>query len=274
MAGRDKKKRRIMEVYDPEGKYSIKAQLPFLGRRVIDFVLDELVKAKNVDKVYIVGQTKETLPVDHPVEYINVETCSTIYEKFQAILEHLEKEGKILEKLIFCSSDVPAIRAENIDEFIQAVDSHINCDLVISLVPISLGIEEFGSEHKRVVGSFTDAEVFPGEMYAISKRAIEICRDEIEIFSDRRKKRTFWASGIIVIRRAIIKPRIWGKVIKLLFRRASINDAKIIIENVFNITGDYCLINDLGFGFDLDLSEDFEKLEKYVKKIKPEAIKD
>lgn len=42
MCGEDPRRRKMMAVLDPEGKYKSKALLPFLGRRLIDWQLEEL----------------------------------------------------------------------------------------------------------------------------------------------------------------------------------------------------------------------------------------
>ena len=66
MAGRDIERREIMDKLDPEEKYTIKAELPFLGKRVVDYVLDELVQCKNVDVVSGAGPTSAKCEEEPP----------------------------------------------------------------------------------------------------------------------------------------------------------------------------------------------------------------
>ena len=264
LAGRDKERREIMKNMDPEEKYQIKALLPFLGKRVIDYVVEALYQSKMVEDVYIVGQNEKTLPFDNfPVKYIEIDYISDIKTKYNAILNYLERENKKLNYIIFCSSDCPAIRPELVDQFIKEVDSCENCDFIMSIVPNERVVELYGKSN-RVVGKFTDAEVFPGEMYALSPRAIKVGTKEIEILSNRRRNRTFWGTASYIVKKAIKKPSTWFRILKLVFKIASLNDAKIIFEKVFEIKGKAVIIDDIGFGYDLDLEEDYEKLEKLV----------
>ena len=55
MCGRDPRRRRLMEAVDPENKYKSKALLPFLGRRLVEWQLEELRQSPYVGDVLFIG---------------------------------------------------------------------------------------------------------------------------------------------------------------------------------------------------------------------------
>ncbi|MHA1305000.1 MAG: hypothetical protein ACTSQE_12705 [Candidatus Heimdallarchaeaceae archaeon] len=269
MVGSDPNRRKLLQERDPEGKYTAKAQLPFLGRRVADFVMEELVKSKYISTIYILGQTKETLPFnyDFPIEYVNIDPSAEFPDKLMAGLNYLEENGNHADQIIVCTSDAPGIRVEHIDEFLEFLQSREGYDFVPSLVPQKLELEEFG-ESNRVVGKFTDVEIFPGELYALSKRGIREGVEIIRKINNARRKRSFWTVAFLLAR----KPKTWPKLVKIALKKGELKDAVIFFERALNCKVDYKIINDIGFGMDMDLPGDYEKLEQYVKKIKPEAV--
>ena len=89
MAGRDKERREIMQVLDPEMKYKSKCQLDLLGKPIIQWVIDELEKSKYVEQIYILGLSEEDLQLEGNLEYIPVETTAEVYDKYRVGFDYL-----------------------------------------------------------------------------------------------------------------------------------------------------------------------------------------
>ncbi len=264
MSGRDKNiKREIMHVLDPEDKHKGKCLLPFLGKPVAQWVVDELIQSKHVEGIYSLGISKEDLDFGEAVEYIPVDFFADLSEKYVAGYEYLKARGKSFDEYAICMADTPAITVEKIDEFLEAVMEMEGYDFILSLVPYELCQREF-PEAGRVTGDFTDCQIFPGEMFTLSKRAILEGKQIIADISRIRRKRSFWAVAWYVFRR----PATWTKLLKIVLRRAKLKDAVIVLERAFKMKMGTVLIEDLGFGLDMDVSQNYQQLENYMKKTK------
>ncbi|MCE7740227.1 MAG: hypothetical protein KAU62_15565 [Candidatus Heimdallarchaeota archaeon] len=263
MAGRDKERREIMKVFDPEMKYKSKCQLDLLGKPIIQWVIDELEKSKYVEQIYILGLSEEDLQLKGNLEYIPVETTAEVYDKYRVGFDYLKEKGRYHDMVIMCGSDIPAVKIESIDEFLQVVSEKDHYDFLWGVVPIEIAEAEF-PEPDRTVGHFKDHSLFPGDIFALSYRAIETGEDTIRQFSDSRKKRSFWTVVWFIAK----KPRTWLKIIKVFLKRATVKDGIRIFEIAFDCKADIVIIDDLGFGYDMDLIQDYERLERFVAKVK------
>ena len=54
-AGRDVQRRQLLVELDPEEKYKAKSLLPFLGKPLVQWVIDILEESEFVDKIYLLG---------------------------------------------------------------------------------------------------------------------------------------------------------------------------------------------------------------------------
>lgn len=268
MSGRDRNIRReIMQVLDPDEKYKGKCLLPFLGKPVAQWVVEELVKSKYVEKIYSLGISKEDLDLGENVEYVPVDFFADLNEKYLAGYEYLKTNGKSYDEYVICMADTPAITVEKIDEFLETISEMPGYDFILSIVPYELCEREFPNAG-RVTGDFTDCRIFPGEMFTFSKKAILEGQQIIADIGRIRRKRSFWAVAWYVFRR----PATWTKLLKIVLRRAKLKDAVIVLERAFKMKMGTVLIEDLGFGLDMDVSQNYEQLENYMKKTKLVSI--
>ncbi|TET78921.1 MAG: hypothetical protein E3J43_04075, partial [Candidatus Heimdallarchaeota archaeon] len=143
MAGRDKERREIMQVLDPEMKYKSKCQLDLLGKPIIQWVIDELEKSKYVDQIYILGLSEEDLQLKGNLEYIPVETTAEVYDKYRVGFDYLIEKERYHDMVIMCGSDIPAVKIESIDEFLQVVSEKDHYDFLWGVVPIEIAEAEF-----------------------------------------------------------------------------------------------------------------------------------
>ena len=264
MSGRDKDIRReIMQVLDPEKKYKAKCLLPLLGKPVIQWVVDELVKSEKIERIYTLGVSREDIDFGDDVEYIPVDFFADFSDKLLAGLEYLKKQGNDFNQIVICSADTPAITVERIDEFLDKISTMEDYDFIQSAVPVELSKKEF-PDAGRVVGNFRDHQVFPGELFVISEKGIIEGQRVIEDINVLRRKRSFWVIAWYVFR----KPATWTKLLKIVLKLAKLKDIVIVMERAFKMKMGVVIIEDLGFGLDMDVPQNYEQLEIYLKKSK------
>ncbi|MHA1200240.1 MAG: hypothetical protein ACTSQF_13015 [Candidatus Heimdallarchaeaceae archaeon] len=273
LCGRDEKKRELIKTLDPDEKYGVKCLIPMLGKRVIDWQLEELRKSPYVDEIYLLGITEDMAKFDYPVHYVPVPTVSNLAEKLLAGLQYLRKQGKNDTIFSVSSSDTPGMTVAAVNLFYEQADKYRDYDYVQSVVTDEVTSETFPS-HKRVVVKFVDHHVYPGEMYLMSEHGIsegkkliaEITGGRTKIKKRNREKKN---SPLIPLLRIILTtPRIWLFIIKFLFGRLTLAEAEkafSIISKGMKITT--VIIDDAGFGMDMDLSEDYEVLKKHMSEI-------
>jgi hypothetical protein len=122
-----------------------------------------------------------------------------------------------------------------------------------------------------VVAHFRDCQVFPGELYALSAYAIQKGGEIINEFArlrrevDRTTRKISLGPVLNYIGR---RPRTWPLLIKFALGLAELEDGERIFELAFNARGKGVVIPDPGFGMDMDLPEDYPRLESYVKGLK------
>lgn len=270
MCGGDARRRRLLQVLDPEERYKSKALLPFLGKRVIDWQLDELRRSPYVEGLYLIGLTEEDAPFDYPVEYVPTETTADFPDKLLDGMAYLRSLGKSPPMVVISTSDTPAIRLDSINEFFGQLTQHRDYDLVLSLVPERIITEQF-PQSGRVVARFRDHQVFPGELYALSARAIRVGQRVIHDIHRRRRDIDRQRRNIglgPMIRYLARKPRTWPTLLKFALKQATLEDAEHAFSIAFHCRTKGVVISDPGFGMDIDLPEDYERLKILVKQTK------
>ncbi len=266
MCGRDAKRRKLLEVVDPEGKYKSKALLPFQGKRLIDWQLDELRKSRYVEALYLIGLSEADAAFDYPVHYVPTEITADFSEKLADGLAYLRVLGKDPAQVIVSSSDAPGMRLQSIDAFFAQLADLSDHDFVLSVVPEEM-VEELFRSSGRIVARLRDHQVFPGELYALSPWAIQIGQKVIRDINSLRRKVNRERRNISmapVIRYIARKPRMWGFILKYLLGQATLRDAERAFSAAFDCKAKAVIIRDPGFGMDMDLPEDYERLKVLV----------
>lgn len=272
MCGEDPKRRKLMEAIDPDNQYKSKALLPFLGKRLIDWQMAELRKSPYIGELYIIGLDEVDLPFDYPTHYVPVETNSDFGEKLIRGLDYLEASGENPGLIVISSCDAPAIQVEEINAFFDQINTEAGGEVYISLVPEGVAEAVF-PKSGRVVARFKDWQVFPGELYALSPRAI---RRQKQVISDlgmlRRKinrQKTKISLGPM-LGYVAKRPRTWWTLLKFLRGQAMLAEGEKMLTNAFGCKTRGIVIEDAGFGMDMDIPGDYERLEDYVRKMKLE----
>lgn len=271
MCGRDKKKRELIEVLDPDNKYKVKPLLPFLGKRVIDWQLEEINKSPYVEDIYILGLSEEMAKFDYPVHYVPIDTLANFADKLIAGIKYFDSLGKKADTFVISSSDTPGIKVESINEFFEKFNQiEGKTDFVLGVVPEDITEEEF-PDAKRVVAKFRDHTVYPGELFTLSRYGIETGKKIIDEIGARRQKINRRKEGgelTVIMKMIFKKPRVWPLILKYLLGLLKLKGGEKLISILFNGVTKTIIIRDAGFGMDMDLPEDYERLRQYVMKTK------
>ena len=270
MCGRDLKRRKLMEAVDPEGKYKTKALLPFLGKRLVDWQLEELSQSPYIEGLYLLGLSEEDAKFDFPVQYVPCETISEFGDKLLRGLAYLEAQGKTPDTIIISSCDAPGIRVDEINQFFDAIEANPGKEVYISLVPEDVGESAF-PKSGRVVARFKDHKVFPGELMALSPKAIRMQNTVIDELGLQRRKINRSKNKISLgpmLTYLAKRPGVWPLLIKFGLGKATLADGERGLSKTFGTEIKGIIISDAGFGMDMDLPEDYARLEDYVRRIK------
>lgn len=270
MCGRDEKRRKLLKTIDPEGHYKSKALLPFVGKRLIDWQLEALRQSPYVGEIFLVGLSEADVKFDYPVEYIPVKTESDIADKFIAGVDYLEAQGKNPDLIVISTSDAPGIQPEDINLFFEKVVELNDAEVILSLVPEDV-LESAFPGSSRVVIRLKDHHLIPGELYALSPRAIRIGKPVISQLSQRRREINRQKKNISVgpvIRMLAQNPALWPVIIKYLLGTATLANAERAFSKAYDCKSRAVIIADAGFGMDMDLPEDYERLAEFVEQKK------
>ncbi|MDY6872489.1 MAG: NTP transferase domain-containing protein [Chloroflexota bacterium] len=270
MCGRDLKRRKLMDVVDPENQYKSKALLPFLGKRLIDWQLDELRQSPYVKDIYLLGLTEEDITLDFPVHYVPVDSTADVSVKFGAGVDYLSTFGPLPELVVISSCDAPGIRIDEIDHFFEAIADADGAEFVLSLVPEEI-VEAVFPGAGRVTAHFRDGDVFPGELYALSPRLIRLQQEAIREMNQRRRKinRTKRKVGMgPIVRYLVRRPQTWSLLLRYGLGLATLADAERAVGAALGGKARGVIIPDVGFGMDMDLPEDYERLQDFVRRTK------
>jgi hypothetical protein len=241
---------------------------------LIDWQLEELAKSKFVEGLYLLGLNEGDATFDFPVHYVPVETTSNFNDKLIAGLDYLESHGKAPKLIVISSCDAPGIRVEEIDAFFKLLMATEGYEFYLSLVPEDVIETEFPGSG-RVVARFADGNVIPGELYALSPRAIRIQYDVIKELGTRRRQINRHAQKITmgpILRFVGQRPQTWFLLLKYLLGIASLSAAERAVSRAFDCGTKGLLVSNAGFGMDMDLPEDYERLQAYVQKIKADRL--
>jgi hypothetical protein len=267
MCGRDAVRRKLMEMKDPEGKYKSKALLPFLGKRLIEWQLEALHQSPYIEGLYLLGLSPEDISLDIPVHYVPVETTSDVSEKFGVGLDYLESQGKHPDMVVISSCDAPGVRTDDVNCYFEALAENPDAEFVVSLVPDEV-IEAAFPGSGRVIAHFRDGDVFPGELYALSPRMIRKQQKMIAEFNHRRRQINRQKQRISlgpILRLVAQRPRTWLMLAKYGMGAATLADAEKAVSAALGAEVRGVIVPDAGFGMDMDLPQDYDRLVDYVR---------
>lgn len=268
MCGRDAVRRKMMIDLDPDEQYPSKALLPFLGKHLIEWQLEALAQSPYISQIYLLGLTQKDIDLNLPVEFIPVRMTADVSEKFGAGLDYLEAQGEAPEMVVISSCDAPGVRTAQVDQFFEALSAQPGLDFMLSLVPEEVMEAAFPGSG-RVVGRFRDHKVIPGELYALSPRMIRLQQSLIAELNQRRrrinrqKRRIGMAPMLNFIAK---KPQAWVLLARYALGLATLAEGERALGKAFDCRIKSVIIPEAGFGMDMDLPGDYERLEAFIAK--------
>ena len=111
-------------------------------------------------------------------------------------------------------------------------------------------------------------------MNGFRPRAISVLEDEIRQLTITRRqfdRRKDTSKLIPVLRYLAEKPQLWPMIFKYSTGLLTISETESILSRVYHLKMKAVIIPDPGFGMDLDLPEDYERLTEFIKITKLQA---
>ncbi|MEE9599193.1 MAG: hypothetical protein V3V66_01915, partial [Anaerolineales bacterium] len=119
LCGQDEKRRELLEIHDPEGKYPSKVLLPMHGKRVLDWQIESMSKSPYIGEIFLIGLSPDEFPYPKKLNFISIEKTTTILEKIILGSQIIIDKYPELVHLIFCTGDIPGISTESINDFFK-----------------------------------------------------------------------------------------------------------------------------------------------------------
>jgi GTP:adenosylcobinamide-phosphate guanylyltransferase len=191
-------------------KGASKAMVDVAGKPMIQWVLDALSDAKEIDNVIITGLSPNSgLTCKKPLYYISNQgrMLSNIVAGVAKSLE-LNKRNKYA---LIVSSDIPAVKAEHVDWIVKKC-METKDDLYYGVCPRDVMEKRF-PDSKRTYTPLKDMEVCGADMNLIHVSMTTDHLDTWEALIGNRKSPLRQASVIG-----------WGTLIRLLFRQATLDE--------------------------------------------------
>jgi hypothetical protein len=223
-----------------------------------------------VQEIYLIGLKPEDYPASDRVHHIPIKTTSTIQEKISAGWESISRKHPEVAHLVVSTGDAPAVSTKAINQFFNALNNNPTADVLIPGVPEDITKSVF-PEHGRVIGKFVDQNLYVGEMFALSQKSIPILKNEIDQLANRRlrfNRRKDTTKLLPILKYFARRPSLWLLIFKYLRGTLSLEEARLTLSKELNLELCFVVIPDVGFGMDMDLPEDYQKLSSYIERTK------
>lgn len=139
-----------------------KALLPLAGRPMIQWLLDALNEASEIERVAIVGlEPPQDLHSDKPLTYIPNQ--GEMLLNALAGLAWVREVDPQAEYALFCSADIPTVSAEMVDWRVQTAMERLPFDLDYAVVTQEAMEHRFPDSNRSYV-AFKDAKVCGADM--------------------------------------------------------------------------------------------------------------
>jgi|GEM_PF-628583 len=284
LCGRDRGRRGMLDQLDPDNIYPSKVLLPMHGKPLLEWQIEALQASPYVRKLYLIGLQEDDYPFSPDIQIIPFETASSIQDKILAGWNAISGLDDDLEHLVISTADAPAITTSSINQFFSALEQNQDADILLAGVPEYITDREI-PDHKRFIAKFTDKPVHIGEMGALRGQSIPILVNEIESLTNwaRQLKRldgNVKTSSVLSF--LAFNPSLTLKIFQYFSRRPelirlmykyysgslSLPEFERIFSSYLGLELRVTIIPDAGFGMDMDLAEDYQKLSDYLTRTK------
>ena len=199
-----------------------KALIPVGGRPMIQWVIDALSNARQVEQIVLVGLQPETnLQSSKPIEYIP--EGMGMLANIKAALDFVRHVRPANEHVLIASCDIPAITPEIVDWRVEAAEQ-VGADLDYAVV-------------KREVME----RRFPGSNRSYLRiRGGEYCGGDLNILRvDLAEREALW-ERLIAARKSVFRQASllgWDLLLLALIRRLTLEDAERKVSNRLKLKG-------------------------------------
>lgn len=234
-------------------EYEYKALIRLNDRYMIEYVLDAVTQASNINRVIVIGPKELLLSRLLPNEkYSKVEFIdqdSSIMKNAKKAIEYLNENLKVM----FLTCDIPFITSEAVDEFIQQ-SMQSGADICYPIVEKKVNDSKY-PEMKRTYGTVKEGTFTGGNVVLINPAIFDKCYKVAEKLVEKRKN-------------PIAMAKIIGPTILLLFltKKLSIKRVEKRVSKVFKIKAKAIISTYPEIGQDVDKESDLKAANQYFDK--------
>ncbi len=198
-----------------------KALLDMEGRTMLERVMDALQTSDNVDRIVVVGLGSDMgMHFLRPVD-MHLTDKGSMVANVLAGLEWLRQDRPDIDKVLFCTSDIPTITGPIVDEFLRRCHPFDNG--IYYILVTKEAMEQRFPHSNRTYVKFKGVDGAGGDM-AIARAEVADSNQELwEALSNARKHA--WKLARIVG---------FGTLIKYLMRQLSLDDVEETAERIID----------------------------------------
>ena len=229
-----------------------KAQLDFLGKPMIQWVLDALGNSDQVGSIVVVGlPVFNELPCAKPL--IMVEDHGGIIENLHAGVMALVELKPQTQRVLTVSSDIPGITTEMINWLVQHVEESQH-DIYYNVLTRQVMEAAFPASRRTYI-RLKDMEVCGGDMNAI----------DVSLFT---AEKPVWGRVVEARKSPLKQAALMGydTLLLLLLRQLSLAEAERKVSRQLGIRGRALVCPFAEIGMDVDKPHQYEQLKAYLSK--------
>ena len=219
---------------------------------MVYWVVQALRESPRIDQIYIVGMSEED-NIDFGADIIYVPNQNAHFENVMAGVDAVQAHQPEAEFLLFASGDIPALRSETVDWFVETCE-HMDGDFFYSVVEKEVMEAAFPDSRRSYVpvkeGKFCGGDLFFVRI-AIAHNNQELVRDLLA-----RRKSVFQQARLLGFK----------VILKFLFRRLSVKDAEDLSERLLQAKGKVVISPYADLGMDVDKPHQLELVRAVLEK--------
>lgn len=228
-----------------------KALLDVCGRTMLERVMDALQGSKYIEKIVVVGlEDNLGMQFKRPVDQFLPDQGSLVGNALAGV-HWVAKEDPEAKTVLFCTADIPALSAENVDRFVEECQP---LDKAVYYIFVPREAMEARFPHSdRTYTKLRGIEIAGGD---VSMAQVDLA-DEHEIL---------WTALTNARKHAWQLARVVGLkvLLKLLFRRLSVEDIEATAERIVNRPVKIVLDAPAEMAMDVDKPQQLELLRADV----------
>lgn len=235
-----------------ESDVAFEAEIPLLGRPMLDYIVEALQGARSIEGVIIVGPEAARRP--------GAEWVKERGDMFVNIMAGLEPLHPDADHVLYVTADIPLVTSTMIDEFITRASS--DRDVVYPIIPREVAETRFPGTKRTYVrlreGSFTG-----GNLFVVRPQVMSQLKSRAEVLLAHRKTPLKLARDVGL-----------GLLMKFALGRLSIDDAERRVGRLLGITGQAVIFPYAEAGVDIDKPEDLVLMRRVLGEVEsaPEDV--